>query len=297
MEPIRTKDDLEALINNQIEESAELEYKSAAALGRSDGRKKEITKDVSSLANAAGGSIIYGISEKTADPKGPGMPTSIDPVDAKEFSKEWLDQIVGQIQPRIPGLIISPIHVGPDQSDYVYVIDVPQGSTAHQALDHRYYARRNFEATPMVDYEVRDVMHRQIHPTVDAEIRIVADYPVDKRSHIAVRVKNTGKIMARHFAVVFRIPIRNSHGFIFSDAASMKTGDGPAYLSFSFTNRGGTPLFPGSEVVFSEKFQHMQSLKPDPGATIESIEMALYADNMPRISLSKDFAEAHKQWT
>jgi hypothetical protein len=33
-------------------------------------------------------------------------------------------------------------------------------SLAHQARDYRYYKRHNFNALPMEDYEVRDVMNR-----------------------------------------------------------------------------------------------------------------------------------------
>jgi predicted HTH transcriptional regulator len=56
---------LQSYIGNSIEESLTLDYKAADALASSDGKKKEITKDVSAMANSAGGLIIYGISEFT----------------------------------------------------------------------------------------------------------------------------------------------------------------------------------------------------------------------------------------
>lgn len=295
MQPLRTKADLEALISDKIEESSQLEYKAAASLGRSDGRKREITKDVSSLANASGGTIIFGISEVT--PKdSPSLPEKIDPVDAKEYTKEWLDQIIGQIRPRIPGLEIAAVHVGPNDKDYVYVVDVPQGSTAHQALDCKYYARRIFEATPMVDYEVRDVMQRTVHPTVDADLRIVADFPFDKNSHIVVRLKNIGEVMARHYAVVLRLPIKISNGVIHPDNARINMKEGRAYWTVSFTNNGRTPLFPGSEVILNRDFKYGQKIKPDPGESIKDAEISIYADNMPKITLAKDFVSAQNDW-
>jgi len=296
MNPLRSKSDLEALIRDRIEETSQLEYKAAASLGRSGDRKREISKDVSSLANASGGTIIFGISE-TKSNDGPSFPEKIDPVDVREYSKEWLDQIIGQIRPRIRGLEISSVHVGPNDADYVYVVNVPQGSTAHQALDCKYYARRNFEATPMVDYEVRDVMQRTIHPTVDIELRIIADFPFDRNSHIALRLKNIGGVMARHYAVVLRIPIKYSDRVIMPDDAHINTKDGPAHWSISFTNSGRTPLFPGSEVILNRKFKHMQKLDPDPGESIKDAEITIYADNMPSVTLTKSFANAHKEWT
>ena len=54
---------LDHLIEDQVQEHAGLEYKAAAALGRSDKHKLDITKDVSAIANAAGGTLVYGIAE------------------------------------------------------------------------------------------------------------------------------------------------------------------------------------------------------------------------------------------
>ena len=58
----KTEADLLALISAGVEESAALDYKRADSLNKRDDKKKtEITKDVSSFANSAGGTIIYGI--------------------------------------------------------------------------------------------------------------------------------------------------------------------------------------------------------------------------------------------
>ena len=83
MKTPQTKKDLESLIENKIEESGECEYKSAEALEKSDKAKSEIAKDVSAMANAAGGLIIYGIKESSH------VPQKITPIDRNKFSKEW----------------------------------------------------------------------------------------------------------------------------------------------------------------------------------------------------------------
>jgi hypothetical protein len=59
-----TIEGIQALIRSRTEESLTLEYKAAKALtatGKRDFRD-EISKDVSSMANSAGGRIIYGVS-------------------------------------------------------------------------------------------------------------------------------------------------------------------------------------------------------------------------------------------
>jgi Putative DNA-binding domain len=290
-----TKEYLVRLIADGIEESSQLEYKAAEALGRADGRKCELTKDISALANSAGGVLIYGIREHT-DSDRSHLPERLDPVDQSEYSKEWLDQITASIQPRIEGLRIIPLHVGPKLSDYCYVIEIPQSATAHQALDRRYYRRRNFETTAMEDYEIRDVMNRRRHPVLTAEVRVVSRWPGDG-SHIAVRVQNTTRVMARHFAVVVHMPLRLSSGMIRPEDARIESKDGLFLWLFSLGNGIGAPLFPDSMTILHNKFDHVQQTDPEPGASISDIRLSLYADEMEKIELSKDLSSAEREWT
>lgn len=103
-----TENSLKNLISSETEESLTLEYKSAEALGRADLQKAEITKDVSAFANSAGGTIIYGIRESD-HPERRHLPERIVPVDRTEFSREWLEQIINGIRPRIDGVIIHSV--------------------------------------------------------------------------------------------------------------------------------------------------------------------------------------------
>jgi hypothetical protein len=51
-----------------------------------------------------------------------------------------------------------------NENAVAYVLEISQATSRapHQAFDHRYYKRFNFESTPMEDYEVRDLMRRSI---------------------------------------------------------------------------------------------------------------------------------------
>jgi len=95
-------------INDEIQESLTLEYKAADSLGKSEGKKTEITKDVSAMANSSGGVIVYGIKEYDASDKR-HLPEKIDPVEQDKYSKEWLEQIINNVRPRIDGLIVHPV--------------------------------------------------------------------------------------------------------------------------------------------------------------------------------------------
>mgnify|MGYP006428416677 CR=1 FL=1 len=139
-----------------------MEYKRAESLKKTDGAKKEITKDVSAFANSAGGILIYGISEYDVPDK-EHLPERLDPIARNEFTREWLDQVIGNIRPRLD-VAITPVDLDTGQNDCTYVVEVPKGITAHQATDCRYYKRFNFRSEMMLDHEVRDVMSRSESP-------------------------------------------------------------------------------------------------------------------------------------
>jgi len=160
---------VESLMSSRIQEDIHLDYKAAESLGSSDGKKGEISKDVSAFANADGGVIVYGVSE---DPKDRSLPGAIDPIDPRDFSTEWLEQVAtSRVQPKIPGLLITRVEVGPNQ--VLYVVQIPKGETAHQASDRKYHKRLGTTTEAMWDYEVRDVMNRKTTPKVRVELSIV----------------------------------------------------------------------------------------------------------------------------
>ena len=71
---------IERYITNQIQENLNLDYKAARALSKSDGSIKEISKDVSAMANSQGGVIIFGIKEFDEEEKR-HLPEKIEPID------------------------------------------------------------------------------------------------------------------------------------------------------------------------------------------------------------------------
>ena len=105
------------MIQDGIEESLTTEYKAAAALGREPRRIADITKDVSAMANAAGGAVIYGIAQHS-DPARQHLPERIDPVSRSASSKEWLEHVIAQIRPRIMELRIHSVQLA-SGSDHV----------------------------------------------------------------------------------------------------------------------------------------------------------------------------------
>lgn len=234
-------------IDDGIEESLNLDYKAADAISKTDGKKREITKDVSAMANSDGGVLIYGLIEQNH------LPGSIDPVKRSDFSKEWLEHVIGNIRPRIDNLLIHPISIGGSTVDTVYIVEIPQSYTAHQAMDKRYYKRHNFESVAMDDYEIRDVMNRRQHPAIDLELEAVhthfvreQDWLLRDTSEISKSVgdvcmlnvwaRNCGNVYANYVNAFVDIPAGMIEGFELADDDHF-TLHGDDYRRYSAENK------------------------------------------------------------
>ncbi len=149
---------LTSFIENEIEESVHIEFKSGEALSKTDSKKKEVSKDVSAIANSDGGIIIYGISEKNHKADGFAF------VDGTVYTKEWLEQIISTtIKRNIGGLKIFPIRNNGNLKESVYVVQIPSSIDApHLSRDNRFYKRYNFESVPMEEYEIRQLYGRKV---------------------------------------------------------------------------------------------------------------------------------------
>src|SRR5689334_1495143 len=120
-----SKHRLDQMIADGVEENLSLDYKRADSLAKNDGKKSEVTKDVSSFANSSGGLLIYGVAEFEDEARN-HLPERLDPIRRTEISKEWLDQVIQSIQPRIEGAFIHPVTISEADNTVCYVVEVPQ---------------------------------------------------------------------------------------------------------------------------------------------------------------------------
>jgi hypothetical protein len=201
------EEDLLQLIHDKREESIELDYKRADALQASEGKKTEISKDVSAFANSIGGTILYGMEEH---PDEPHHATALSPIDPSASSKEWLEQVINsRVQPRIPGVLINPIELKQRApGKFAGVVMVPESTTAHQASDKRYYKRFNFQSVPMEDYEVRQTMNRASRPayTVRLDRFAVSTASGGEAFQFRAVVENLSEIVGHEVSAVLFVP-------------------------------------------------------------------------------------------
>ncbi len=209
------ENDLTQMITDEAEENINTEFKRAEAVenmnvpASAERCKTDIGKDVSSFANSAGGRIIYGMDE---DERQPHKAIALSPIDPNKCSKERLEQVINsRIQPRIQGLLIHPISLRAVQpGKVVYVVQIPQSFTAHQASDHRYYKRFNFESVAMEDYEVRQAMNRQVKPTYHVLLH-ATPIGTDKL-FVAGTVENASVMIGHEVSTVLLVPEELSTG-------------------------------------------------------------------------------------
>jgi Schlafen, AlbA_2 len=243
---ISTRDDLQRLVDEEIQESLTLDYKASPSLAKDSKSRDELCKDVSAFANSAGGQIIYGIEEKDR------KPVKVD--DGSDLSREWIEQVIdSNVQQRLDGLVVTPVPVSSGR--YAYVLTIPQasGRAPHQAPDKKYYKRQNFQSVPMEDYEIRDALRRATTPElyVDlsfaagdrAEVEFASESERSKPITLSVSVRNRSSQPA-HYALVkigidTNLPLHTAGDFV-STGGDDQT---QYWLGHQFMSPPGMPLF------------------------------------------------------
>lgn len=173
-DPETLRDEVAALVANEIPEGRNLDYKedfpSKSAKNRQNSPgllnldASEFLADVSAFANTAGGTLIYGVPEKkTEDGKNTGLPDS--PVGVGGAEPEQLDQKVRTLEsllrtsldPRVAGIRVVPVpgyERGP-----VFVVQVPRSFQAPHAVrrskNFSYHARTTGGSHVMSTSELR----------------------------------------------------------------------------------------------------------------------------------------------
>lgn len=164
---LKSKADLQRLVDEGLEESLTLDYKTSPALTRDGKGPDELCKDVTALANSAGGQLVYGVEEDKVTKK----PSRVDEGVADEkITREWITQILNsRVEPRMIGVRTDRIDMG--NGRFGYIISVPQTQTGpHQAPDGKYYRRFDLQSVPMHDYEIRDIMRRSTTPDLYTDL-------------------------------------------------------------------------------------------------------------------------------
>lgn len=187
-----TREDLQRLIQNEVQESLHLDYKGSQGLTT---EKNDVAKDVSAFANSDGGLIIWGITESGH------KPTAVDSgVDHIRYNREWLENVItSNIAPKVNGIVIVQIPLSDSASAFAVKIPKSYRGPHQDRTSNRYYKRFNFKAEPMEDYEIADVRARSlVVPTL-----ISFDIEIRHAVLVYFTIANVGKAVARDVQLKF----------------------------------------------------------------------------------------------
>lgn len=148
--------DIEHLQSRAVREGPQIDYKETL-LPLKEGKKFELLKDVSAMANADGGVIIFGVTQD--DTGAPGELPGLDLENIDDLHNQ-IDHILNDnLDEPVPGLRHRAIP-RPDGKHY-YVIQVPQSYLAPHMITMpstkpRFYQRVNTINVPMTTRQIKD---------------------------------------------------------------------------------------------------------------------------------------------
>lgn len=156
-------EDIQNLKQRKIQERAQVEYKESL-LPLNDHAKFELLKDVSAMANAEGGVIIYGARLDQT-----GVPSEFPAIEISDVDElhNRIDQILNDnLDERLPGLRHAAI--SRDDGRYFYVIRIPPSYLAPHMITMpynrpRFYVRVNTVNAPMNASQIKDAALRIEH--------------------------------------------------------------------------------------------------------------------------------------
>jgi len=133
--------DLLSLVKDQVPEKRAIEYKRELPSDTYEG-KKEFLADISSLVNASGGHLIFGVQEES------GLPIAVVgvPCDDPDRERLRLENIIRDgIEPRLQGILVRGIRLA--SGTYAFVLRVPRSWSKPHVVNYkghwRFYSRNS----------------------------------------------------------------------------------------------------------------------------------------------------------
>lgn len=150
--------DIQVLVDDEVQERDSVEYK-RDMYGNSDDDKREMLKDITSMANHRGGYIVIGIE---ADAE--GIPTNIVGIEAGNHVERIRNSCLNNIDKRIVGLDIEDIPL--NSNKIVIVIAIPESINAPHMVTYKglnqFWKRHGRQKEKMTTQEIGEAFDKRL---------------------------------------------------------------------------------------------------------------------------------------
>ena len=150
--------DLQRLRNDQVQERDTVEYK-RDMYGNSDADKREMLKDIASMANHRGGYLLIGIDEDDE-----GVPTNVAGIESGNHVERITSSCLDNIDKRIVGLGIKDIQLS--NGRVVIAASIPESLNAPHMITHQgvnqFWKRHGRQKIKMTIDEIGEAFDRRL---------------------------------------------------------------------------------------------------------------------------------------
>ena len=150
--------DVQGLVDDQVQERDSIEYK-RDMYGNSDDDKREMLRDISSMANHRGGYIVIGIE---ADDE--GIPTKVSGIEPDNYVERIRSSCLNNIDKRIVGLDIEDRSLS--NGRVVVVISIPESINAPHMVTYKglnqFWKRHGRQKEKMTTQEIGEAFDRRL---------------------------------------------------------------------------------------------------------------------------------------
>jgi hypothetical protein len=175
-----TLQDVADLIAREVREDSGIEFKRQLNLATRDDRA-EFLKDVTAMANAVGGTIIYGAAEGEGEQRGQIVRLQGQALEPDAVALQIANLLKDALDERLDGVLFKAMPTG-TSGEFVCVLRVPASPLAPHRITlgekPQFYVRGSAATTPMNTHQIREMMLQR----VTAEDRAIEE--VERRTHL-----------------------------------------------------------------------------------------------------------------
>jgi hypothetical protein len=153
-----TEQDLQRLVDDEVQERDTIEYKSTM-YGNSDEDKREMLRDITSMANHRGGYMIIGIEEDKE-----GIPVKLVGIDPGNHVERVTDSCLDNVDKRIIGLEVKDVTLS--SGGLAVIVSIPESMTAPHMITYKglnqFWKRHGRQKEKMTIDEIGEAFEKRL---------------------------------------------------------------------------------------------------------------------------------------